>query len=83
MVKFSNLLGFLILLLGFYLTLKRWKNRLLNLNSPPKTCIKCNTKINRTNKSNYLRFLGLILRIKIRLYQCEECNLKVKIYKSK
>lgn len=82
-VKFSNLLGFLILLLGFYLTLKRWKNRLLRFNNSSKICEKCNSKINRIKKSNHLRFLGFILRLKIRIYKCEECNIKVKVYRTR
>ena len=32
-IKFSNLLGFLILLICFYLTYRRWKDRLLKSNN--------------------------------------------------
>ena len=80
-VKLSNLLGFIILILGFSLILKRWKNRLLKINNSSKICMMCNSKINRVNKSNYFKYLGFFLRLKVRSYQCEKCNHKVNVFK--
>lgn len=82
-IKLSNLLGFLILIICFYLTFKRWKNRLLLLNHSSKICEKCNSKIYRKKKSNYFKVLEFILRLKIRVFQCENCNMKFKVFKKK
>ena len=82
-IKFSNLLGFLILLIRFYLTYKRWKDRLLKSNNILKNCEKCRSKLNRINKTNLLKFLGFFMRLKIRLYECDKCHKKYKICKKK
>lgn len=82
-IKLSNLLGFLILLICLYLTLKRWKKRLLLLNHSSKICEKCNSKIYRKKKSNYFKVLEFILRLKIRVFQCENCKIKFKVFKKK
>ena len=82
-IKFSNLLGFLILLICFYLTYRRWKDRLIKSNNILKTCEKCNSKLNRINKTNFLKLLGFFMRLKIRLYECDKCHKKYKICKKK
>ena len=82
-IKLSNLLGFLILILSLYLTLSRWKTRLLNQSNNKKICEKCNSKSNRLRKSNYLRFLEFFLRINIRVFKCGICNDKFITYKKK
>ena len=82
-IKFSNLLGFLILLICFYLTYRRWKYRLINSNNILKTCEKCNSKLNRIKKTNFLKLLGLFMHLKIRLYECDKCHKKYKICKKK
>lgn len=82
-IKLSNLLGFLILILSLYLTLSRWKTRLLKQSNNKKICEKCNSKSNRLRKSNYLRFLEFFLRINIRVFKCNICNNKFITYKKK
>ena len=82
-IKFSNLLGFLILLICFYLTYKRLKDRLIKSNNILKTCEKCNNKLNRINKTNWLKLLGFFMRLKIRLYECDKCHKKYKTCKKK
>jgi len=82
-IKLSNLLGFLILLICFYLTYKRWRDRLIKSNNVLKTCEKCNSKLNRINKTNLLKLLGFFMRLKIRLYECDKCHKKYKTCKKK
>ena len=80
-IKFSNLLGFFILLICFYLTFKRWKSRLIKQNNILKICEKCNSELKRINKGKLLKLLGFFMRLKIRLYECKKCHNKYKICK--
>ena len=82
-IKLSNLLGFLILLICFYLTFKRWRDRLIKSNNVLKTCEKCDSKLNRIKKTNLLKLLGFFMRLKIRLYECDKCHKKYKTCKNK
>tara|TARA_Y100000992_G_C21009554_1_gene370423 strand:+ start:119 stop:568 length:450 start_codon:yes stop_codon:yes gene_type:complete len=82
-IKFSNLLGFLILLICFYLTFKRWKSRLIKSSNNSRICEKCNTTLKRINKSNFLKFLEIFMQLKIRLYKCDKCHEKYKLCKKK
>ena len=82
-IKFSNLLGFLILLICFYLTFKRWKSRLIKSNNVLKICEKCNSELKRINKTKLLKLLGFFMRLKIRLYECDKCHKKYKTCKKK
>ena len=80
-IKFSNLLGFLILLICSYLTLKRWKSRLIKQNNLLKICEKCDSELKRISKNKFLKLLGFFMRLKIRLFECKKCHKKYKICK--
>ena len=82
-IKFSNLLGFLLLFISLILTLKRFKARLLEQNYKLKNCEKCNNKLDRINKTNFLKFSEFVFRLKIRNYQCGICSIKYKSFKRK
>ena len=82
-IKFSNLLGFLILLICFYLTFKRSKSRLIQSNYSHKICEKCNCKLNRISKTKFLKIISFFMQLKIRLYQCDECYQKYKLIRKK
>ena len=78
-IKFSNLLGFFILIICFYLTFKRWKSRLIKQNNNLKICENCNFELKRINKGKLLKLLGFFMRLKIRLYECNNCQKKYKL----
>ena len=64
-IKFSNLLGFFILIICFYLTFKRWKSRLIKQNNNLKICENCNDELKRINKGKLLKLLGFYMNAKI------------------
>ena len=75
-IEFSDIIGLVLLFIAFFLVLIRWRNELINKYPSFEFCLVCKGKSQRIRRKLYIKIFGFFFRLKIRKYQCKDCNLK-------
>ena len=71
--EFSDIVGISLILLCIFLLSIRWRIKLLNKFQKKDNCPKCKKRLKRIPKKIHYRLLGIIMKLKIYYYQCDEC----------
>ena len=81
-VENSDLLGLSLIIFAIFLILLRWRQRLLNEYSSYEVCRYCNSRIHRIKRRKRIKIFAYIFRLKIKRYQCTDCNQVGYIFKA-
>ena len=73
-IENSDLIGLSLISLAVLLILLRWRQRLINDYSTYEVCRYCDSRIHRIKRRKRIKVFAYIFKLKIKRYQCTECN---------
>ena len=75
-LEVSDIVGIFFILLGLYLIVNRWRERMIVRHTLLLSCPDCDKKLHRIHKNLNQKILSIIFFLKVKHYRCNTCSYK-------